>query len=399
MHDTPMRILFLNHNLYERGTFFRAFHLARNAVRQGHSVELWTTARNFNPAGQWFMRDGVRIWQPPRWFEPRRHDGGYAPLDVAARLIRTCSRSLRDFDIIHAFDHRPNVSFPWYLFRWLRGANTRPLLLADWCDWWTRGGITTDRRTFLWLDQLEAYIEEGSKQCADGVTVISNVLMNRAAHLGIHTSKLKLLPSGCDVEGIRLEDRWECRRRLGWPEEHPLLCFVGLALWDLELIADAILLLRTSYPTLGLMIVGGGVEADAIRKLESRLDGIHLLIPGVVAYNELSHYLGAADIHLLPLDDNLANQARVPNKLGDYMASGRPVVTNDIGDTGEYVSRQGIGLAVKPQEMAEAIGNLLADPNLRETMGNRARQLAEGSRSWESITTELMAFYDEISSK
>ncbi len=392
-----MRLLYLNHNLYERGTFFRAFQLARRLVQRGHQVELWTAAPDVAPLGRRFEREGVAIWQPPRWIGPKRHDGGYAPLDLLCRMLATRSFRPERFDVIHAFDHRPNVSFPWYLLRDARGAARRPLLAADWCDWWTRGGITTGRRRFGVVDEWEAGLEEGHKRHADMVTVISRPLYERAVSVGVEEERLHLLPSGCDVEGIRVEDRVACRKRLGWPAERPLVCFVGLSLWDLGLVGETVAKLRESMPDVGLLVAGGGVEAEAIQTLSKRLGGEGLLLPGQVPYERLSEHLGAADLHLLPLESTPANRARLPNKLGDYMASGRPVVAGAVGDTAEIVERERVGLATASDgaSMAAAALRILKDDSLRREMGARARRVAEEKRSWSAITDRLLAIYEE----
>lgn len=391
-----MRLLYLNHNLYERGTFFRAFHFARHAVKRGHDVELWTSSAEVCPLGKRFVRDGVVIWRPPRLIGPKRHDGGYAPLDIVSRLLASRSIHPGEFDVIHAFDHRPNVSLPWYLLRQARGTSRRPLMAADWCDWWTRGGITTSRRSSPRIDAMEACLEEGSKRHADLVTTISTVLRDRAVSVGVRPEDVSVVPSGCDVDSIQVEDSLRCRWPLGWTEMDPLVCFVGLSLWDLDMVAEAMLALRESHPNAGLLVVGGGVEAEAIQRLSERLNGEGLILPGQVPYSEISGYLGAADVHLLPLQDNLANRARIPNKLGDCMASGRPVVTARVGDTGRFVTETGIGIAttVEGAAMGEAVGRLLDDDDLRLGMGRRAREIAETERSWAAMADRMLELYE-----
>ena len=390
-----MRILYLNHNLYERGTFFRAFHLARQAVKRGHAAELWTAADDVCPLGRRFMRDGVEIWQPPRLLGPKRHDGGYAPLDVLFRLFAARAIHPSEFDVIHAFDHRPNVTLPWYVLRQSRGASRKPLMAADWCDWWTRGGITTGRRKSAKIDRLEAKLEEGGKRDAELVTTIGNVLRERAISVGVPPGNVHVLPSGCDVEYIQVEDQLKCRWPLEWSEMDPLLCFTGLSLWDLDMVAETVLNVRKTHPNTGLLVVGGGVEAEAIGRLSERLSGERLILPGQVSYSKLSQYLGAADIHLLPLEDTIANRARIPNKLGDFMASGRPVVAARVGDTGDFVNRMGAGMATEAngEAMAEAVRELLDNQSLRLEMGAHARQLAETECSWEAMGDRLFELY------
>ena len=386
-----MRLLFLNHNLVWRGTFFRAYHLAREMVRLGHEVDVWTVSRHLQPLGDRYERCGVRIWETPRWWSVGGHDGGYAPIDI---LIRTLRVPFGHWDIIHAFDHRPNVSVPWYTKRLLRRDS---LFCADWCDWWTAGGITTSRRRFSWIDRLEQRLEEGSKRSADRVTVISGVLRDRAVSVGVSPERLEFLPSGADVDGIPMLDAKQCREAIGLRGDDPVLCFVGYSLWDIELISDAFSRVLEVIPSCQLLIVGGGVESGALDVLKQRFRiGYQVYLPGDVPYRLLPKFLGAASLHLLPLRDTVANRARVPNKLGDYLASGRPIVASDIGDAGHLVRTEGVGRvsASSEESFARAILEVLSlPPEERCDIGRRARALAEGDLSWRAVASRLESMY------
>ena len=62
-----MRLLFLNHNLREHGTYFRAFHLARELAALGHDVTLWTASEEHWYRAPREQLDGVRIVETPSW--------------------------------------------------------------------------------------------------------------------------------------------------------------------------------------------------------------------------------------------------------------------------------------------------------------------------------------------
>jgi len=399
-----MRVLFLNHNLIWRGTFFRAYLMARELAKRGHEVDLWTVSKRISLTGETRTSEGVRIWCTPRWWKVGKHDGGYAPLDILTRSLRI---QFGQWDIIHAFDHRPNVSFPWYVKRLLAPRLSSPVrgekkggFCADWCDWWTGGGITTGRRRYPWIDRLEQRLEEGSKRSARLVTVISSVLYDRACALGIEPDRLLLLPSGADVDGIPCLDEANCKEIVGLRKEDPVLCFVGYSLWDVELISEAFARVRESYPSCQLLIVGGGVEAPALESVRKRFRvGYDVYLPGDVPYRLLPKFLGAATVHLLPLNDTLANRARVPNKLGDYMASGRPIAACDVGDSGCVIKENRIGQVsgVSAESFAEAIlGLLKMSSDQRMEMGRRARALAEGEYSWASAAARLEEAYARV---
>ncbi len=370
---------------------------ARELVKRGHFVEIWTCSLEPSGFGHHYEEDGVHLWQTPRWGQLGRHDGGYAIIDNFIRLKHSLSG---EWDLIHAFDHRPNVLLPWLSLKFQsRFRKRKTLFCADWCDWWTAGGITTGRRRFPLIDRIEQKIEEGSKRIAGGVTVISSILEKRALECGVQRERLCLLPSGVDIERFPLLDRIECRRRLDLPENRPILGFVGFSFWDLELLAEAFQKIQKQVPQAILLVIGGGVEENAKDIFRQRfMIGNEVILPGTIPFAEIPTYLGACDIQLLPMNPTVANRARLPNKLCDYMASGRPIVASDIGEGGEIVKTNGLGIAVG--EGSEALANgcltLLNDPFRAANYGKQGRSMAETRYAYSHLTDTLIQFYNRI---
>src|SRR5690606_16831372 len=108
------------------------------------------------------------------------------PVDTARRTMWI--RRHR-FDVIHTVDTRPAVSLPAMLGRNASGA----AWVADWTDWWGRGGATEEREGWLvktFIGPLEQFFEEKPRPKADGTIVISRVLGKRAESLGIDGSEI-----------------------------------------------------------------------------------------------------------------------------------------------------------------------------------------------------------------
>ncbi|HNT36362.1 MAG TPA: glycosyltransferase, partial [bacterium] len=365
-------ILMLNHNLVRRGTFFRCIQFARCLVKSGFDVTLISasdqprlrTRRSFDHSAD-ATHQALTIIETPRFGSVGQHDGGWAPVDIVFRLGHVLRHR---YDIVHAFDHRPNVSFPWFLSRCAH----KSIHVADWADWWCRGGIITSRRRFQFLDGWEAALEEGIKRAADGVTVTSRVLEQRALSLGILPEKILYLPSGADTERIKPLDRTECRKRLNIPLGARVVSFVGHALWDLDFLVNAFRIVSKADPKAMLYLVGSEWK-EMKGVLSAGYSGLHIRSAGLVSPEQLPMHLAVADVHALPLQDTLVNQARGPIKLGDYMASGRPIVTQGVGDTGALVEKEAIGLVTgtTAEDFARGMATLLADPELCVQLGHR----------------------------
>jgi len=381
----------LNHNVIGRGSYLRCFHFARELVRMGHFVKILTASEVSSVRWRTQEEEGVRIAIPPRFGKLGNHDGGYAPVDILARI----PTALGKWDLIHAFEHRPNVSLPALVSR-LRGTP----LVSDWSDWWTKGGITTSRRRLSLVDRWEGtLIEEGSKRISDRVTLVSKTLWDRAVGIGIPEDRLHLVPSGCDSERIRPMDKKECRRRLNLPEEIPVLCFTGFAFWDFSFLVEAFKEVLGEFPNTMLLVAGEdkeGTIGDTAKRVLGDSAG-QVAFAGRFEPSELQVPLGASDLQLLPLPDNLANRARWPIKFGDYLASGRPCVLCDVGDSAKVAREEEVGEVTSPHPQAFASGilRLLRDPERGIEMGKRARTLAEGKLSWGAQAEKLVGVYEK----
>lgn len=389
----PMKILMLNHNVKWRGTFFRAFHFAKSLVRRGHAVTLVTISEKNRGRFRGQTLKGVEIIESPDLLSGKGRSG-WDPYDTFRRTLYAFRKN--GFDLVHGFDCRPAVIFPALAMK--RG-QSKPFL-SDWADWWGRGGIIQERgRLLRWtMGPIETYLEERFRFQADGITVTSRALQDRAVALGIDRKRVRYIPSGADVETIRPLPKREMRRALGLPEEAKVVGYIGFINYDVECMIRAFPLVQERFPEVTLMLVGQKYPITEQLCRENRITrGIREM--GIVAFEELPRYLACADVLLLPFTNKICNIGRGPIKLGDYMAAGRPIVTQPVGDLRAVFEEDApIGLLAgdSPSEFAEAVCELLSDPERAEQYGRNARRLAEEKYSWQKLSERLEACYREF---
>lgn len=387
-----MNVLMLNHNPKESGTYFRCFHFARHLVRKGHKVTLMTCINNrFKPEVEYI--EGVRVIGTPRFrrvadfIVPGGLDTGF--LDI---LIRAGHTTFSNYDIIHGFDHLPNVSFPAYLGRKLRNV----CFISDWCDWWTKGGFPYERFQSKRRNDFEIFLEEGIRKIADGVTVISSVLKERTEGLGVPADKIKVIPSGADINNIRPLCKKTAREKLDLPLNASILGFVGFVDVDVDLVIRAIKIVSEKNPLARALIIGVKDKAAQTAKELGIEDKV--ILAGIKPYSHLPDYYAAADVLAMPLRDTLFNRARWPNKIGDYLAAGRPTVSHPVGDIKRLFAEHHIGFLAEPdsaEDFAAQVARLFDDPSMASQMGETARRLAEDEYSWERMTDSLEQFYNK----
>jgi glycosyltransferase involved in cell wall biosynthesis len=345
--------------------------------------------------------DGVRVFETPNWTWPGiEKDDGWGPLGILARLRLVLSER---FDWVYSFAHSPNCAVPalWAV------RNKRARLALDWCDDFA-GGVFPRREELRaglprprplkwtvqrWAERREARAEKRLLLRAEKVTVISQTLRDKAIGYGAAPENVRLVRSGADLQAFAPLPRDEARRLLGLPAELPLLTYLANYHPDEAFLFDALDRVFERDRRARLAFTGPPFTDPRSRmpRFASRL------IPlGRLKWEHVPAAIAAGQVALVPLPDTPHNRARCPQKLMDCLASGRPVVTCAVGETGRIFNEHpGIGLASAPtsEAFAEAVLTALcAPPHEREAMGRRARQAAETEFSWERAAEEIDRF-------
>jgi glycosyltransferase involved in cell wall biosynthesis len=387
-----LRILLLTHNLAGLGgSYMRAFSLARQLAGFGHSVSLLAARREPGLRTRSLVRDRVDIIEMPDLFPERLRHGGLSLIDTVFRVAWVSSRN---FDVIHAFDHRPAVALPA-----LRSRTRGGVLVSDWADLWGKQGIGGEREGVggWFLRTADEYWEPRFRFRVDGVTAISRMLSDRAGRLGIAPERRLILPAGANVDLIRPQQKTEARRHYDLPPDAHIVVSSGFAPYDEELLAETMAAVLAADSNAWAVTAGArsGTLQRAVRKraLEGRLR-----ILGTVPLGDLEKVLGCADVLLLPYSRRPVNSARFPNRFGDFIAAGRAIVTNRTGDLGELVAKHQLGVLSPetPQDMAESVVGLFEDQEMAAVLGDRARSFAEGHLNWTTLARGVEEFYEAI---
>ncbi|WP_326819532.1 glycosyltransferase family 4 protein [Streptosporangium sp. NBC_01639] len=179
-----------------------------------------------------------------------------------------------------------------------------------------------------------------------------------------------------------------------------LLCYLGVmgpqdgvdyALRSLASLRDD--LGRTDWHA---VFVGGGDTFEDMVAFSRELglsDSVEFT--GRIPDEDLLRYLSAADVCLAPDPLNPLNDVSTMNKIMEYMAMARPIVSFDLrearvsaGDAAVYAP------ANDEPEFAKLIARLLDDPQERRRMGEAGKARVTGPLSWERSRAALLAAYE-----
>jgi glycosyltransferase involved in cell wall biosynthesis len=142
--------------------------------------------------------------------------------------------------------------------------------------------------------------------------------------------------------------------------------------------------------------VGAGDTFDAMRELAGELklsDSVDFT--GRIPDEDLMRYLSTADVCLAPDPLNPLNDVSTMNKIMEYMAMARPIVSFELrearvsaGDAAVYAP------ANDEMEFARLVAELLDDPERRQRMGALGLARVTGPLSWVHSRAALVAAYD-----
>ncbi|MEZ5311247.1 MAG: glycosyltransferase family 4 protein [Microthrixaceae bacterium] len=144
-----------------------------------------------------------------------------------------------------------------------------------------------------------------------------------------------------------------------------------------------------------LVLIGDGTETDNLKAQRAELG-----LDDRVEFRPLPWDERAADV--MWAYDGLVLPSRLegfPVTIAEAMLAGLPVVATDVGSVSEAVIPGETGWIVEPENptaLAEAILDLLSDPERAKAMGGNARRAAESRFTMEATIAAYMSLYGRI---
>jgi glycosyltransferase involved in cell wall biosynthesis len=176
-----------------------------------------------------------------------------------------------------------------------------------------------------------------------------------------------------------------------------LLCYLGVMgpQDGVDYALRSLAILREKRDDWHAVFVGAGDTFDDMVKLSHEL-GLSDLVEftGRIPDEDLVRYLSTADVCLSPDPHNPLNDVSTMNKVMEYMAMSRPIVSFELrearvsaGDAAVYAQ------ANDEREFARLTAELLDDPAERERMGRLGKERVEGPLAWSNSQKALLAAY------
>jgi glycosyltransferase involved in cell wall biosynthesis len=389
-------VLVLNHFAVPRSAPGGTRHVELFGRLSGWSAVILVSNRNMLTRSRVDDDDGVRsVWTTP-----------YSPSGIS-RILNWVSYAVTAFavglrqrtDLVYA-------SSPHLLAGvagWAIARIKRVPLIVEVRDLWPAvlvdmGQMSATSRQFVVLKRIERFLYRH----ADAVVVLAEGSTAAVVADGADPARVVFLPNGAEPSDFDVtEDRAVLRERFGM--EGFVLVYAGAhgRANGLELVLDAAEELGRDGSEVRFWLVGDGLLKQLLTEDAKRRGLDNVVFRDPVAKHEVPALLAAADAGLHVLADvPLFRHGVSPNKLFDYMAAGRPVLTNTPGDVTSMVNLAGSGLAVEPTGLASGAAKLAAmGPDELLAMGANGRRFMQEHRSREVVSANLERLLDDTRSR
>lgn len=228
----------------------------------------------------------------------------------------------------------------------------------------------------------------------DGALPISEVLMKHYKKLAPSKKMLKV-PILCEFEKFDVKVK---------KPERDFFLFCGALAYQatLDFVLHAYDLLPENNPVDLHLVLGGGTDEDyqkVLDRIKKLKKGKQVKVFHNVPHSEIpGHYKPAKGL-LIPMRPTLQDAARFPHKIGEYVASGNPMISNNFGEVANYFKDGETALVAETytiEDFASKMKFVLEHPEAAKNIGEKGKAL--GLKVFNHLTygPKILSFLKEL---
>lgn len=284
------------------------------------------------------------------------------------------------------------------LAAWVISVIRRAPFVLEIRDLWPKvlvdmGHLSETSPVYRVLTALETFLYRR----AEAIVIMAEGSRTELVARGISPDKIVYIPNGADSEDfVPSAAREELRARYGFTRTTAVYAGAHGPANGLDLLLDG----AADAPEVDVVLVGGGVLKEELQRdaRDRELSNVRFMDP--MPKTEIPDLLAAADIGVHVLADvELFRSAVSPNKVFDYMAAGRPTLTNCPGMVSDLVDCAGAGRAVGPTEIGRGLRALGQSPSAHLIeMGRAGQAWIQLKQSRSAMAARLSAILNQAAS-
>ena len=254
---------------------------------------------------------------------------------------------------------------------WLLARLKRVPFLFEVRDLWPEFAIAVGVLTNPVIIRISLWLEGFLYRHADRVVINSPGFREHVQQRGAR--RIECVPNGSDPSMFDPADRGEAFRKehdlkdkfvVMYAGAHGLSNDLGVLLAAARLVQDR--------PEIRVVLLGDGKEKANLQAQAAEMGLSNVSFVASVPKELMTGAMAAADACVAILKPLEAYKTTYPNKVFDYMCSGRPIVLAIDGVIRQVVEAAGCGIFAQPgdpQSIAQAMRNLADDPQQSRLMG------------------------------
>ncbi len=346
-------------------------------------------------------RDGYRVVRTWLYATPNegvaRRTLGHLSFMVTSVLLGARRAGPADVVVVSSPTFFPLAS------AWLLARIRRARLVVEVRDLWpaifVQLGVLTDRRVIAALERLEL----AAYRAADAVVTVTDGFRDDIVRRGIPARKVHTIHNGADLRRFSPSGppSPSLRARLGAGPGDTLVVYIGAHGISQGLGSVVEAAASLAGEPVHVAFVGEGAERRRLADRVAELGLTNVTMLPAVSRDEVPDVIAAADICLVPLRDVPLFTTFIPSKMFELLAAGRPVIGALAGEAARILTEAG-GVVVPPEhpdDLADAIRRLAADPAGREAMGSAGRAYVEARFDREVLARRYHAILGEVTGR
>jgi glycosyltransferase involved in cell wall biosynthesis len=269
---------------------------------------------------------------------------------------------------------------------------SRPLCVFDFNDFFPEGASLyfSNPLTKSLVRRGGEILLKKNLRSADMVTTVSSPMKEYA---DINKAKfVKLIPNGVNTSIFQMTTPdQQLKDELGLGDY--VIGFVGtIERWfDLDMLIRVFAKITKKVPNVQLLIVGDGIKTNYLEKLKNQAKNLNIsdkiVTPGFVPYWEVPRYISTMSLCTIPPipKDLFMEKIALPNKLFQYAACGKPILTYPFPEVMRVGGNSVITFASE-KEFLEKATRVLLDQKINEAGLELAKRY-----NWETIAETMLS--------
>jgi glycosyltransferase involved in cell wall biosynthesis len=256
-------------------------------------------------------------------------------------------------------------------------------------------GMTADS----WGVRVLQFLEKASFDFADYVVTINEPIQDLLESRGLARSKSIVVMNAVDESRFSGVDRDAAANPTGETGRFAIIYHGTLTpIYGLDIAVEALAIAAAEIPQAELWILGSGSERDRLAELAQRRGvASRVKLVGHVNPADIPDWLRRSDVGVLPIRRDIFLDFAFPNKLPEFIVSGKPVLVSRLKAIRHYFSEDALAFSTPndPADLAAQMIGLYRDRERCQQLAARARVEYEPIR-WDVMKQRYLDLVNEV---